>query len=293
MKSQLHLTKYVIVSPVRDEEQYIAKTLDSIVQQTIKPTEWIIVDDGSRDRTGAIADSYAEEYPWISVMHRTDRGKRVPGSGVMEAFYSGYECLKSQDWNFIVKLDGDVGLDPTYFEKCFEHFIQDPTLGIGGGMMYKIKNGELELEDHPKFHVRGPIKLYSAACWSGIGGLIKAPGWDTADELKANMLGWRTCSFPELKAIHFRPTGAAEGYWKDGVKNGRADYITGYHPLFMAMKCAKRVFQPPYVIDAIAHAYGFLSGYSKRVPRIQDRALIRYVRNQQIRRMFFMESIWK
>jgi hypothetical protein len=59
------------------------------------------------------------------------------------------------------------------------------------------------------------------------------------------------------------------------------------------MKCAKRVFQPPYVIDAIAHAYGFLSGYSKRVPRIQDRALIRYVRNQQIRRMFFMESIWK
>ena len=285
--------KYVIVTPVRDEEKYIAKTIESVVRQTIRPAEWIVVDDGSRDRTREIAEEYAKQYSWITVLHKQDRGRRLPGTGVVQAFYSGYECLKSRDWEFIVKLDGDVGLDTDYFEKCFERFEQDPKLGIGGGMMYRIKDGALEIEDHPVFHVRGPIKLYRSACWSAIEGLMEAPGWDTVDELKANMLGWRTCSFPDIKVIHYRPTGAAEGAWKDGVKCGRANYVSAYHPLFMAVKCTKRLFQPPFCIGAIAHAYGFITGYSKRLPRIKDRALMHYVRSQQIRRLLLMESIWK
>ncbi len=293
MAERIGNTKYVIVSPVRDEEQYLLKTLESIVGQTIQPAEWIIVNDGSRDRTGQIANDYAKQYPWISVLHKADRGQRVPGSGVMEAFYYGYESLRSQNWDFIVKLDGDVGLAPDYFEKCFDHFAKDSRLGIGGGRMYRIKNDRLELEDHPVFHVRGPIKLYKAACWSAIGGLVKAPGWDTADELKANMLGWHTCTFPEIQVIHYRPTGAAQGAWKDGVKNGRADYIIGYHPLFMTAKCLKRLFQPPYLIDAIAHGYGFMTGYWKKIPRVEDRALIHYIRSQQMRRLFLRDSIWK
>jgi poly-beta-1,6-N-acetyl-D-glucosamine synthase len=285
--------KYVIVSPVRDEEQYLEKTIKSVIGQTVQPVEWIIVDDGSHDRTGEIAENYARQYSWIHVLHRPDRGRRVPGSGVMEAFYCGYDSLKSEDWEFIVKLDGDVGLAPDYFERCFERFEQDRMLGMCGGMMYRIKGEDLELEDHPLFHVRGPIKLYRRACWEAIGGLLKAPGWDTVDEVKANMMGWRTRSVPDLKVIHFRPTGAAEGVWRDGVKNGRADYISGYHLLFMIAKCVKRMFQKPYVIGAAAHAYGFATGYLKRIPQIQDSALIRYIRNQQMRRLFFRESIWR
>ena len=286
-------TRYVIVSPVRDEEQYIEATILSVVGQTVLPQEWIIVNDGSRDRTGEIIERYARDYSWIKVVHRADRGQRVPGAGVVETFYDGFNRLASKDWEFIVKLDGDVGLEPEYFERCFERFQQDLKLGMCGGMMYCIKNGGLQLESHPMFHVRGPIKLYKRDCWEAIGGLVRAAGWDTIDEVQANRLGWRTRSFADIKVIHRRPTGAVQGFWRDGVKMGRAAYVSGYHPLFMLVKCGKRLFQKPFVVGALAHAWGFTSSYFKPVQQVNDKALVRYIRQQQIRRLLLLDSIWK
>jgi poly-beta-1,6-N-acetyl-D-glucosamine synthase len=291
--SDFEARRYVVVSPVRDEEQYIEKTLRSVLRQTIQPLEWIIVDDGSKDNTARILAQYSEQYPWIHVLHCRDRGQRLPGAGVMEAFYAGFRRLKSLDWDFVVKLDGDVGLEPDYFEQCFKRLDEDPTLGICGGVMYRVAKGSLQLERNPLFHVRGPIKLYRRACWEAIGGLIQSTGWDTVDEVHANWLGWRTRSFPELKAIHYRPTGAAQGFWRDGVKMGRAAYVCGYHPLFLSAKCIKRLFNRPYILSGVAHAYGFITGYLKRIPRVEDRGFIRYIRTQQLRRLLFMKTIWK
>jgi glycosyltransferase involved in cell wall biosynthesis len=285
--------KYALISPVRDEEQYIAKTIESVICQTSRPAEWIIIDDGSRDETGRIIDEYAKQYPWIVALHRADRGCRLAGTGVMEAFYSGYERLRCEDWEFIGKLDGDVVLEAGYFEACFDRFAKDAKLGICGGVMYCNEDGQLKLDKHPMHHVRGAVKLYRRSCWSGIGGLIKSPGWDTVDEVHANMLGWRTRSFSELRVIQNRATGAAAGPWRDNVKNGRADYVSGYHPLFLAVKCLKRLFQKPYVIKSLAHASGYLSCYAGRIPRIENRDLINYIRTQQIRRLLFLENNWK
>lgn len=285
--------KYVLISPVRDEEQYIAKTLQSVIRQTIRPAEWIIIDDGSHDETGRIIDEYAKKYPWIVALHRADRGRRLAGAGVMEAFYSGYERLQCEDWEFLGKLDGDVGLEAGYFEACFQRFAEELKLGICGGVMYCEENGQLKLDKHPMYHVRGAIKLYRRSCWTDIGGLIRSPGWDTVDEVHANMLGWHTRSFSDLKVIQYRPTGAAAGAWRDNVKNGRADYVSGYHPLFIVVKCFKRLFQKPYLVKSFAHAYGYLSGYARRIPRIRDKDLIHYIRTQQMRRLLFLESHWK
>jgi glycosyltransferase involved in cell wall biosynthesis len=285
--------KYLIISPVRDEEQYIVKTIESVIGQTIRPAEWIIVNDGSRDRTGKIIDEYAKQYPWIVAVHRADRGRRVAGSGVMEAFYSGYERVQSEDWEFIVKLDGDVGLEPDYFERCFRRFAEDSRLGICGGVLYCEENGVLKLDQQPLSHVRGAMKLYSRSCWTAIGGLIKSTGWDTVDEVHAAMLGLRTRSFLDIKVIHYRPTGAAAGAWQDNVKNGRADYVSGYHPLFIAAKCFRRLFQRPYVLKAVAHLCGYLSSYAKKMPRIENKELIRYIRTQQLKRLVFMNTGWE
>ena len=61
---------YVLITPARNEEAFIAKALDSVVAQTLLPARWIIVDDGSLDRTAEIAASYAERYPWIELIRR-------------------------------------------------------------------------------------------------------------------------------------------------------------------------------------------------------------------------------
>ena len=285
--------KYVVISPVRDEEQYIVQTLDSVVAQTVHPAQWVIVDDGSRDRTAEIVERYARDHVWIKLLRRDNRGFRQSGAGVVEAFYDGYRALDVQDWDFLVKLDGDLSFASEYFECLLNKFQAQPALGIGGGNLLHDIDGELRVEQCPRFHVRGATKVYRRGCWDAIGGLLQQPGWDIVDETKANMLGWITESFSDLPVIHHRLTGTAESKWKDQVKNGRAYYVAGYHPLFMAAKCAYRLKSRPYVTGSLGMAYGFLSGYLKRSPQVPDRALIRYVRRQQLRRLCGAETIWK
>jgi glycosyltransferase involved in cell wall biosynthesis len=284
--------KYVVVTPVRDEEAYLEKTIEALASQTIRPDRWQIVNDGSTDRTGAIADAAARSYPWIRVVHRSNRGFRKAGGGVVEAFYDGYAGVDGQEWDFIAKLDGDLSFENDYFERCLQKFKENPKLGVGGGVILNLIEGSLVPEKHPLFHVRGATKIYRRACWEAIGGLIQAPGWDTLDEVKANMMGFETRAFLDLQVVHYRCTGGADGSWKNSVKNGMANYISGYHPLFMLVKCLKRMAARPYVFHAAGLLYGFISGYAKRVPQVDDPQLIAYIRREQVKKLLLRPSIW-
>lgn len=285
--------KYVIISPVRDEEKFIEGTIRCILGQTIQPSEWIIVDDGSSDRTGAIIDAYAGEHAWIRALHRANRGFRKPGGGVAEAFNDGLRTLRVPDWEFIVKLDGDLIFAPDYFERCFDYFRQDPRLGIGGGTIYHVVDRRKHIEHNPRFHVRGATKIYKRKCWEAIGGLWVAPGWDTIDEVKANMLGWTSRSFLALQLHHQRPTGTAESRWKDSVKLGRARYVSSYHPLFMATSCCLRLFRKPYLLGSVGMLYGYVTGYLRHLPQVNDPVFTNYLREQQLRRLLGKDSIWR
>ena len=120
-----------------------------------------------------------------------------------------------------------------------------------------------------------------------------APGWDTIDEVKANMLGWVTRSFPDLPLHHHRLTGTADGLLRDRIKHGVACYVSGYHPLFVGAKCAYRLFQKPYFIGAAAIWYGFVKSFLTKVPQVNDARMIAYLRGQQLRRLRGLQTIWK
>src|SRR5579864_7924243 len=246
--SSMRPLQYVLISPVRNEAQHLESTIQSVVQQTVRPIRWLIVNDGSSDETPAIIERYASRYPWIVPVHRSDvdrgvaadvqeskgsRGKRAREAKEIEAFYAGYAELAAPGWEYLVKLDGDVSFDADYFRQCFAEFDQDSKLGIGGGTICHLVNGQLEAESTPKFHVRGATKIYRRACWEEIGGALQGAGWDTLDEVKANMLGWNTRSFSHLKVVHHRATGSANGAWQNAVKNGVWSYTAGYHPMYM------------------------------------------------------------
>ena len=288
------MVKYIIVTPVRDEALYIEKTLECVVRQTILPFEWIIVDDGSTDGTSEILDNRTYQTSWIKVIHRGNRGFRAAGGGVMEAFYAGYSVLNDENWDFIVKLDGDLSFPPDYFEQCFKIFETEVKLGIGGGTICQLENGQLRVDSagDPPFHVRGATKIYRRACWEIINPLVKAPGWDTIDEVKANLNGWTTRTFADLNLIQHKPTGGADGFWRDRFKSGLANYITGYHPVFMLAKCVKRSLRKPFFVESLALFAGFCSGYLKSVPQVGDAAVIRYLRQQQIRCLLRRSSIY-
>ena len=258
------------------------------------PRCWVIVNDGSTDRTGELIDVAAREYDWIIAVHRRDRGFRKQGGGVIEAFYDGYARVDAQSTDFLVKFDADLSFESDYFENCFKRFANDSKLGIGGGMISHEVRGELVSESpgDPVFHVRGATKIYRRECWEAIGGLVKAPGWDTIDELKANMLGWTTRTFRDVPVRHHRFTGTADGTWKNYVKFGLSNYITGYHPLFMMIKCLKRTVQRPYLLGAIGLWWGFCKGYITGVNQVPDHELIRYVRQQQLNKLLLKPSLW-
>ena len=286
--------QYIVISPVRNEQQFLPRTIESMVVESVRPLEWILVDDGSTDGTGKLIDDAAARHPWIKALHRTDRGFRHAGGGVMEAFYDGYKSILNPGWQFIVKLDADLSFESDYFEQCFKRFDAQPRLGIAGGTICSRVNGALEAESRidPAFHVRGATKIYRRECWDAIGGLIRAAGWDTVDEVKANMLGWTTLTFPDLKLVHHRPSGEAYGQWSNLIKNGRANYVAGYHPLFMFAKCVRRMFEKPYLIEGCGLWAGFMSGYLKRIPQVEDKEFIRYFRRQQMNRLLGKKSLW-
>jgi biofilm PGA synthesis N-glycosyltransferase PgaC len=289
----MNKVNYIIVTPAKNEEAFLPRTIASVVKQTLRPRQWVIVDDGSSDNTGRIIDDASREHSWIIPLHRVDTGVRKPGGPHIAAFYAGYESVAAQPWEFLVKMDADVTFDASYFENCLSRFMIDPALGIGGGAICNRVNGALleESPADPLFHVRGATKIYRRDCWEAIGGIIKAAGWDSFDELKANMMGWKSRTFKDLKLDHLRPAGGSYSAWKNWVKNGLSNYITGYHPLFMMAKCLRRLLVTRSVTISAGLAYGFISGYIKRVPQ-GDRAVVQYVRREQLKCLMFRPSIW-
>ena len=285
---------YIVITPVRDEASHIEETIEAVRSQTLLPTRWIVVDDGSTDGTGDILDRHAARTSWMTVIHRANRGHRANGGGVMDAFYAGYGALNGEAWNYLVKLDGDLSFAADYFERCFAMFDADPRLGIGGGVVCQLKGGEpvVESKGDPPFHVRGATKIYRRECWDQISPLMKAPGWDTVDEVKANMLGWATRTFPRLPIVQHKPTGSADGAWRNAFKNGRANYVTGYDPVFMLAKCVRHALVKPVFVGGVAMALGFLSGYVAQLPQVSDASVISYLRREQRRRLLLRESIY-
>jgi len=285
---------YVIVSPVRDEAAHIEKTIAAVKSQSMLPLRWIVVDDGSTDGTGSILDRHASNTYWMTVVHRANRGRRLNGGGVMEAFADGFAIVDGQPWAYLAKLDGDLSFAPDYFERCLTTFGADRTLGIGGGVVCRLEHGEavVDSKGDPPFHVRGATKIYRRECWDRIAPLVQAPGWDTIDEVKANMLGWTTRTFPALRVIQHKPTGSADGAWRNAFKNGRANYVTGYDPLFMLAKCLKRTVAAPAGGGGVAMALGFCSGYMASLPRVPDTEAIGYLRRQQRLRLRLRASIY-
>lgn len=265
--------KIVLISPVRNEEHYLEKTIESVANQIITPTEWLIVDDGSTDKTPQILAESAQKYPWIHVVTKPDRGKRSVGPGVVEAFYYGYERLNTKDYDFIGKLDGDLEFEPEYFSTLLEYFENDPYLGSASGKPYLLEDGKLSIERMSDEMVAGQINFYRRQCFDEIGGLVRQVHWDGIAYHRARMKGWRTRSIdePNLVFIHQRLMGSSEkGITTGRLRWGRGQYFMGTHILYIFAIGLYRMFEKPYIIGGILIVVGYFQAMFEKMPRYED-----------------------
>lgn len=277
--------RYSIVTPARNEEATLNLAVESVVNQTIKPGKWIILNDASTDRTGEILDSYAEKHDWIEVIHVEKKVKTY--AGIQQKLEMAFKKIDLNENEFIGKLDSDIVLNPTYYEDIMEKFHKNPKLGIAAGILYHIAKNKEVIERNPPRHVRGGLIFYRVQCWKDIGGMDPTPEYDTIDGVKASMLGWETRCFEEIKARHLRPTSHYNTY-----ALGKAAYMIGYHPLFLISKSLRyMVTEKPYLFGGLAMSFGFLRCYIDKTERtIKDEKFIKYLRRQQMERLLGWRS---
>ncbi len=282
---------YLAITPARDEERLLPGLIRSMAAQKYRAQRWIIIDDGSSDSTPEILDEAAARHRWI-VVHHLERGRpRAPGGESVVMRFIAREPLERFD--FILRLDADLSFEPDFAELLMAEFDADGTLGIAGPVLHEPCQGGWREMRVPAFHTRGAAKLYSRQCFQAIGGLDAGLGWDTLDEARAMMLGFRTRSFAHIRAYHLRPQGAAGGALRARLAAGRAAYLVGYSPLFMAARAMRGALGWPPLVGGLLMMAGFMEGYLRRWPRSATPELMRFVRQQQMRRLLQLHSVWR
>jgi len=199
--------KFYIVIPAHNEEKFLAKTLDSLVRQTLLPKQIIVVNDNSTDNTEDIVANFVSKYDWISLVNSESTNEHLPGSKIINAFYKGYASL-DDEYDVICKFDADLIFPENYLEEIANHFTKNPKIGMASGFCYINQNGKWILENLTrKDHIRGALKAYRKSCFEHIGKLKPSMGWDTVDELLAKYHQWEILTDESLHVKHLKPTG--------------------------------------------------------------------------------------
>ncbi len=277
---------YVIISPCRNEADFMRHTLDSVAAQTLTPTLWVIVDDGSTDATPGILAEYAARHDWIRVIPKPDRGHRAVGPGVIEAFYAGLETVSLDDYTYLCKLDLDLDLPPGYFEGLIEKMEADPRLGSCSGKTWYTEKGtgrriSEKIGDEMSI---GASKFYRVACFNQIGGFVREVMWDGLDCHKSRQLGWKTGSFRDehLAFEHLRPMGSSQqNIYAGRRRHGFGQYFMGSDPLYFTATAIKKMAHPPYVLGGLATLQGFIGAWMRGDKQYDDPELRAFIRAYQ------------
>jgi glycosyltransferase involved in cell wall biosynthesis len=278
---------YVLVTPARNEEAFIEKTIQSVIRQTVLPLKWVIVDDGSTDRTASIVSQYLEDHPWIELVQRPLRKERHFAAKV-HSFNAGFQRVRDLPCEVVGNLDADISFDNDFIEFLLGKMLKDPRLGVAG-TIFKEEGYSSEkdsFEGHR--HVAGQCQLFRRECWDEIGGYVphRAGGIDWMAVITARMKGWETESFREKWFFHHRHLGTAErSVVTSAFDYGQKDYYLGGHPLWELCRVAYRMMKPPFLVSGVALGLGYFWALARRAPRPVSSELMAFHRKEQMTKL--------
>ncbi len=280
------LPSYALITPARNEEAFIELTIKSMVAQTVKPLRWVIVSDGSTDRTDEIVRSYLSANPWMELLRMPERRERHFAGKVM-AFQAGRAKLGDLPYDVIGNLDADVSFESEHFQYLVSKFTENLKLGVVGapfieesrGYDYRFSNIE---------NVWGGCQLFRRECFEEIGGYVAAKGGcvDHIAVISARMKGWKTRTFTERACVHHRTMGTAQhsGFaakFRDGAK----DYSVGNHPFWELFRTVYQMSRRPLFVGGVALALGYVWSMIRLVQRPVSHEFVAFTRREQIQRL--------
>jgi glycosyltransferase involved in cell wall biosynthesis len=292
MDSEAKLGTYALVTAAYNEESYIERTLQAVVAQTIRPTKWIIVDDGSTDRTGEIIQRYADQYRFIEPS-RIMEGHPRNLTAQVHAINKGFSLLRSTGHDFIGNLDADISFEASYFEKLLKKFEENVQLGLAGGLICEMRHGKFqERKCNNPMSVAHAVQMFRRECLEALGGyrLFTWAGADWYAEVSLRMKGWHVQTLSELKALHHRPNGQGFGRVRYLYRGGIMDYYMGCHPVFEVFRTIRRFQSEPYVAGALAGLLGFAWAFCSRQAREVPEDFMRFLRKEQMERLLFWQK---
>jgi len=275
---------YVLITAARNEQEFIEKTIESVIRQTVLPAKWVIVDDGSNDNTAEIIKRYLPQFPWIEMVQMPQRRDRS-FAGKVHSFNAGYQRVKDLSYEAIGNLDADISFDSDFFAFLTERLKENPALGVVG-TVFREEGYSSETDSFEgQRHVAGQCQLFRRQCFAEIGGYIphRAGGIDWMAVTTARMKGWKTQSFREKSFFHYRHMGTAgRGLLGAMFSYGQKDYFLGGHPIWQCFRVAYRTTKRPYVMAGAALGLGYCWAFVRHKPRPVSRELMKFHRQEQM-----------
>ncbi|MAZ58124.1 MAG: glycosyl transferase family 2 [Flavobacteriales bacterium] len=278
--------KTLIITPACNEEKHLAALIDSMSNQSILPSCWLIVDDGSTDSTSNVIKQSTIKYSWIKYLRKEKTGTRSPGKSVMETFYFGFNHINNREYDVIFKLDADLVLPPNYIETIINEFQKNTKIGMVGGVCVIESNGQHILETETNLdHIRGALKAYRKECFQEIGGLVQKMGWDTVDEHYARFKGWKVSVLTDLEVLHQRSTHQEYGFLKAAFRNGKMLYSIRMDIFLVIANSIKKVFKFPYLLLGLFMCLGYVYAFLTRYERIVNKDLGKFIRKYRYKKI--------
>jgi glycosyltransferase involved in cell wall biosynthesis len=282
---------YILVTPCKNEEKSLPKLAESVVSQTIKPKIWVIVDDGSTDKTPDILKDLTSKHRWIQNIRLNEKPRDL-GIHLAEVYRTGFSnatdyCMERNiHYSYIGSIDADIIIEADYFESLIREFEKSSNLGICSGHVGNIVNNKVIWSEFRKDLPSGGARLWRKECFVDTGGYLRTCSPDSVSNVKAMIRGWDIRQFEDIKMISTRAYASAEGQWKGYKKIGANNYFIGYTPLHVLLKGIKMLYNSEgYSKNGVGLAYisGYFSEYIKRKPRIDDSEVIDYFKNKRLK----------
>src|SRR5271155_3016945 len=279
-------TNYVLITPARNEADYIELTLKSVVAQSVVPLKWVIVSDGSTDGTDDLVRKYAADHRWIELLQMPERKERH-FAGKALAVNAGHARMEGLQYDVIGNLDADVSFDPDYFAFLMDRFAENPKLGVGG-TAFREGNLSYNYEFVGIEHVSGMCQMFRRECFEEIGGYaaIRSGGIDLIAVLSARAKGWETRTFVERTFVHHRSQGGAlHTGLRERLHMGRKDYLLGNHPMWEVFRSVYQMAQKPYFIGGFLVLASYFWNAIRGVERSIPDELMAIRRSDQLKRL--------